>query len=78
LVHELVTPAGSALDHNFGTVDFVDHVGPIPFGEYVQKVHPDADMQEIWEQTESARDHVLHETWRLVARTTDPEMMNDE
>lgn len=78
LVGALISPAGSSLGYNFITVDFADHPGPIPFGDYLMKAHPGAAMQEVFEHTESARDHVLHETWRLVATTGPPEMMNDE
>ncbi|HUF10634.1 MAG TPA: hypothetical protein VMO47_15040 [Rhodothermales bacterium] len=78
LVGALVSPSGSALGYNFVTVDFSDYPGPIPFGDYVAKVHPDADMQDIWNQTDGTRDFVLHETWRLVARTGPPAMMKDE
>lgn len=78
LVYRLVSPVGSAMGYNFGTVDFADHAGPIPFGRYVRKVHPDVDMQQFFEQVQNAREHVLGETWRLAARTTEPDMMNDE
>jgi len=78
LVYRLISPVGSAMGYNFGTVDFADHAGPIPFGWYVKKAHPDVDRQAFFEQVQKAREHVLGETWRLVARTKDPGMMNGE
>ncbi|HUF10632.1 MAG TPA: hypothetical protein VMO47_15030 [Rhodothermales bacterium] len=76
LVLALVRPHGSAMKYNFTTVDFADHPRPIPFAEYVAKVHPDRTLQEIIEQGESVRELVLSETWHLLARTD--AMMNDE
>lgn len=70
LLEELVKPRGTSASYNFVTVDFVDSLAPIQFGQYLKKVHPDRDLGEMWDQTDAARDMVRSETWRLVARTT--------
>lgn len=73
VIQSLVRPTGSSIGYNFATVDFVDSLGEIPFGDYLMKVHPDSNLTKIWEETGATRDLVYGETWRLVERTRSPE-----
>lgn len=68
-LYALAVPYGSTVAYNFATVDFVDNLGPIPWGDYMAKVHPDRTMDEIYDEMDEARDHLLGELWYLIDRT---------
>ncbi len=68
---EVVSPIGSAVPYNFGTVDFVNHLSPVPMAEAMLDAHPDRDLEAIHEMLQ-LRDHVSSETWLLIATTTTP------
>ena len=68
-VYELVSPVGSSLPYNFSTVDFLKQLGPAPVEETMRSVHPDQEITAIFQDGEDARDHVLGETWMLIAST---------
>ncbi len=71
-LYELISPIGTAVPYNFGTVDFVDHLSPVPMAEAMLEAHPNRDLRAIHEMLQ-LRDHVSSETWLLVTSTTDPE-----
>lgn len=73
-VYALVSPTGSAIPYNYGTVDFVNKLGPVPMAEAMMTANPDRDLDAMYELLE-LRDNVLTETWALVAATRAP---NDE
>lgn len=67
-VYSLVSPTGNAIPYNYGTVDFVNQLGPVPMAEAMLRGNPDRDLDELFELLER-RDDVLSETWELVAAT---------
>ena len=69
--YALVSPIGSAIPYNYGTVDFVNDLGPVPMAEAMLAGNPDRDLDAMHELLE-LRDHVLSETWALVAATDPP------
>ncbi len=69
---EVVSPIGSAVLYNFGTVDFVNHLSPVPMADAMLEAHPDRDLEAIHEMLQ-LRDHVSSETWLLIAATSSPE-----
>ena len=71
-LYELVSPIGTQVPYNFGTVDFVDHLSPVPMAEAMLEAHPDRDLEAIHEMLQ-LREHVDSETWLLIAATTAPE-----
>lgn len=71
-MYELLAPLGTSIPYNFSTVDFVDHLSPVPMAEALITAHPDRDLDEIQELL-AVRDHVSSEIWKLVAATTWPE-----
>lgn len=70
-VFALVSPFGSSIPYNYGTVDFVNDLGPVPMAEAMLAGNPDRDLDAMYELLE-LRDHVLSETWALVAATDAP------
>ena len=67
-VYSLVSPLGSAVPYNYGTVDFVNELGPVPMAEAMLRGNPDRDLDELYELLE-LREDVLSETWELVTAT---------
>ncbi|MBT8108345.1 MAG: hypothetical protein KJP17_08925 [Gammaproteobacteria bacterium] len=70
-VYALISPFGSSIPYNYGTVDFVNDLGPVPMAEAMLAGNPDRDLDAMHEMLE-LRDHVLAETWALVAATDAP------
>jgi hypothetical protein len=70
-VFALISPFGSAIPYNYGTVDFVNDLGPVPMAEAMLAGNPDRDLDAMHELLK-LRDHVLSETWALVATTDAP------
>lgn len=70
-VYALVSPVGSSIPYNYGTVDFVNSLGPVPMAEAMMKGNPDRDLDAMYELLE-LRDNVLSETWALIAATEAP------
>ncbi len=70
-VYSLVSPIGSAVPYNYGTVDFVEELGPVPMAEAMMEGNPDRDLDAMAKLLE-LREHVLSETWELVAATEVP------
>lgn len=66
--YALVSPIGSAIPYNYGTVDFVNDLGPVPMAEAMLAGNPDRDLDAMHELL-ALRDHVLSETWALVGAT---------
>ena len=69
-VFALISPIGSSIPYNYGAVDFVNDLGPVPMAEAMLAGNPDRDLDAMHELL-GLRDHVLSETWRLVG-ATDP------
>ncbi|MDJ0749054.1 MAG: hypothetical protein QNJ11_06200 [Woeseiaceae bacterium] len=67
-VYSLVAPTGSAIPYNYGTIDFVNELGPVPMAEAMLRGNPDRDLDELYELLE-LREDVLSETWELVTST---------
>ena len=67
-VYALVSPLGNAIPYNYGTVDFVNELGPVPMAEAMLRGNPDRDLDAMYELLE-LREQVLSETWELVAAT---------
>ena len=67
-VYSLVSPLGNAIGYNYGTVDFVNELGPVPMAEAMLRGNPDRDLDAMHELLE-LREQVLSETWELVAAT---------
>ena len=67
-IYTLVSPLGSAIPYNYGTVDFVNALGPVPMAEAMMAGNPDRDLDAMADLLE-LRDHVLSETWALIAGT---------
>ncbi len=67
-VYSLVSPLGSAIPYNYGTVDFVDELGPVPMAEAMLRGNPDRDLDAMYQLLE-LREQVLSETWELVTAT---------
>ncbi len=69
-IYALVAPIGSSIPYNYGTVDFVNDLGPVPMAEAMLAGNPDRDLDAMHELL-GLRDHILSETWALVG-ATDP------
>ena len=67
-VYSLVSPLGTAIPYNYGTVDFVNDLGPVPMAEAMLRGNPDRDLDAMVELLE-LREDVLSETWELVTAT---------
>lgn len=67
-VYALVSPLGSSIPYNYGTVDFVNKLGPVPMAEAMLRGNPDRDLDAMYELLEQ-REDVLSETWELVTAT---------
>lgn len=70
-VYTVLSPLGSAVPYNYGTVDFVNRLGPVPMADAMLAANPDRDLEAMVALLE-LREHVLSETWVLVTRTKDP------
>jgi len=70
-MYSLVTPSGTSIPYNYSTVDFSNHLNPVPMAEAMLTAHPDRDLDALQELLE-LRDHVSSETWVLVAATASP------
>ena len=68
-LYQLVSPHGASIPYNFGTVDFLKQLGPLPIEETMSSVHPEREAAAIFQEGLDHRDHVLGETWMLVAST---------
>lgn len=70
-MYELVSPLGTSIAYNYSTVDFVNHLNPVPMAETMLSAHPDRDLDAMHELL-GLRDQVSSETWELVAATRLP------
>ena len=70
-VYALVSPIGTSIPYNYGTVDFVNDLSPAPMAEAMLAANPDRDLDAMYELLE-LREHVLSETWVLIAATDAP------
>jgi len=67
-VYSLVSPLGSGIPYNYGTVDFSNELGPVPMAEAMLRGNPDRDLDAMHKLLE-LRKQVLSETWELVVAT---------
>lgn len=65
----LVSPQGTAVSYNYGTVDFLDRLGPFPIDAAMSSAHPETDPGALWDKGQELRDHLRAETWVLVTAT---------
>lgn len=71
-VWSLYAPFGTYKPYNYVTVDGANTIGPVPWAETIQAVHPDRDMDALSAATDAARSMVRSETWTRVASTEAP------
>ena len=67
-MYELITPIGSSIPYNYGTVDFTNDLNPVPMAEALMSANPGQDLDAL-EDLLQLRDQVSSETWMLVAAT---------
>ena len=67
-VYALISPGGTAIPYNYSTVDFLNHLNPVPMAEAMMEAHPDRDIEAMHDLL-GLREHVRSETWALVATT---------
>ena len=67
-VYSLVSPIGTSIPYNYGTVDLVNDLSPAPMAEAMLAANPGRDLDAMYELLE-LREHVLSETWVLIAAT---------
>lgn len=70
-VYELLSPTGSAVPYNYGTVDLVNNLAPVPMAQALIAANPERDLREMHDLL-GLREQVRSETWALVATTTRP------
>lgn len=70
-VYELLSPLGTSIGYNYSTVDFVNHLKPVPMAETMLAAHPDRDLEELYSLL-ALRQQVRSETWERVAATQRP------
>ena len=68
-LYGLVSPQGTSVPYNFCTVVFLTRLGPVPIEEAMRSAHPEKEAAAIYEAGLELRDHVLAETWVLLAST---------
>ncbi len=67
-MYALVSPIGTSTPYDYATVDFVDHLDPVPMAEAMMTANPNRDLDELQELLD-LREQVSSETWLLVAAT---------
>lgn len=67
-MYALVSPIGTSIPYNYSTVDYVDHLNPVPMAEAMMSANPDRDLDALQELL-ALREQVSSETWVLVAAT---------
>lgn len=67
-MYELISPLGSSIPYNYSTVDFMNHLNPVPLADALMSAHPDRDLDALQDLLQ-LRDQVSSETWMLVATT---------
>lgn len=67
-MYALVSPTGTSIPYNYSTVDFSNHLNPVPMAEAMLSAHPDRDLDALQELLQ-LREHVSSETWVIVGGT---------
>ena len=67
-MYALVSPIGTSTPYDYATVDFLDHLDPVPMAEAMMTANPKRDLDELQELLD-LREQVSSETWLLVAAT---------
>ena len=70
-LYALVSPLGTAIPYNYSTIDYSNHLSPVPMAEAMMSANPDRDLDAMQELLH-LRDQVISQTWRLVAATQFP------
>ena len=71
-MYELVSPLGTSIPYNFGTVDFSNFLSPVPMAEAMIAANPGRDLEEMHDLLQ-LREHVSSQTLLLIAATEEPE-----
>ncbi len=69
-MYALVSPIGTSTPYDYSTVDFVDHLDPVPMAQAMMTANPNRDLDEL-QKLLDLREQVSSETWVLIA-ATDP------
>lgn len=64
-VWQLMVPGGTSVPYNYATVDAFNTLGPVPWLETFQAVHPDSELPAVAER-------VRFDTWLVMAQTQSP------
>jgi hypothetical protein len=68
-VWQLMAPGGTSIPYNYATVDASNMLGPVPWGEFIERVHAGRDLAAINQATMATRDLVHSATWVRLAGT---------
>ncbi len=68
-IYGLDTPHGASIPYNYVTIDYLERLGPRPIAETIRSVHPEMEVAAIFQEGPEVRDHLLSETWVLLAGT---------
>lgn len=69
-MYALITPLGTSVPYNYATIDFMNHLNPVPLAEALMSANPGQDLDAL-EDLLQLRDQVSSETWMLIAATED-------
>lgn len=67
-MYSLLSPLGTAIPYNYSTVDFVDHLDPVPMAAAMLSANPGRDLDAMQDLLD-LREQVSSETWALVVAT---------
>ena len=70
-LYALVSPIGTSIPYNYGTVDFSMDLNPVPMAEAMLSANPNRDLDAM-QNLLKLREQVRSETWSLVAATHSP------
>lgn len=68
-IYGLDSPHGGSIPFNYVTIDFLKQLGPRPVAETLKSVHPEMEVAAVYQDSRDVRDHLLSETWVLLAST---------
>ncbi len=71
-VWQLMAPGGTSIPYNYATVDAFNTLGPVPWTQTLQAVHPDRELDAISQAIDESREMVRGDTWVVLARTQSP------
>jgi len=68
-LYALASPRGSLQGYNFATVDFSNKLGPLPIESALKSVHPNKNIDDIFDEASTVREDVYSQTWVKIANT---------